>query len=211
MIIGFAGKMGAGKTTAAKKLLEWVGIEKGQMLSFADGLREVVSILTNKPAMELKKQEVKNEEYRNSGLTYGQILQKVGVQWREFNENIWVEKLEQKINKNKKYTFIDDVRFPNELEWIKKMGGKVYYIKNTGTKPEDKRDKNHISETALNEYKKNKKLIIIESNHKKEDLFLYEQLLYGLVTYWDKCIDLNDISEQVQKEMLKPLPFNLNI
>lgn len=50
----------------------------------------------------------------------------------------WVKKVEETVDKNKEngiVSIVTDVRFPNEIDYIQKMGGKVIHLTLTGTEP----------------------------------------------------------------------------
>lgn len=156
-IIGFAGKMGSGKTTASNLLHGYYKMNgtETRILSFANGVRDVVGLITGIPSSELKKTEIKNQKNKN-GKTYGQILQEVGTELRKIvGEDVWVDYLQNIMKKtSESIVFIDDVRFPNEVEMIRKNEkGKVIKLIRAVDNPNETRDPNHISETALDDYK----------------------------------------------------------
>jgi hypothetical protein len=64
-----------------------------------------------------------------------------------FGENFWVDYAMSQIPDGSKVV-IADIRFPNEAEAIKKLGGKVFRLERPGVKAAN----DHISEHALNDY-----------------------------------------------------------
>jgi hypothetical protein len=78
-------------------------------------------------------------------VTYGSHLR------RKINKQCWVEKVEAKILKMtdpNTTVFITDVRYRNEMEWIKNtMGGKNIYIKRDGVMPAN--DEETINDPTL--------------------------------------------------------------
>ena len=50
----------------------------------------------------------------------------------------WVKKVEKIINENQKnkiVSIVTDIRFPNEIEYIHKIGGKIIHLTMIGNKP----------------------------------------------------------------------------
>jgi len=89
---------------------------------------------------------------------YTAILQWFGTEvMRKKNPDHWVHVLNDKIEfDNPEIAIVTDVRFPNEAAWVKNHDGflvEVIRLNEDGTRYYDpNRDKNHISETALDEY-----------------------------------------------------------
>lgn len=90
------------------------------------------------------------------------IIRKYNPQWhikRTINE------IQEAIKRGNCLIAIDDVRFPNELNAIEEVGGKVFYVVRNHISQNE-----HISETALREDMFNSSLLI-ENNGTKEQLF----------------------------------------
>ena len=141
MIIGLHGKMGSGKSTVANEV---VGILKdhniqAEIKSFANPIYQLTSFIFQESVEEIKNN--KNAVIRPrsfSGLrSYRQLLQNIGMELRDLVDiDIWVDALFGKGNSkiledwtgNYKWWIIDDLRFINEFDRIKVMGGKVLKI-----------------------------------------------------------------------------------
>lgn len=85
-------------------------------------------------------------------ISYRQLLQVWGTEYRRAQrEDYWCEVGKQKILSTDGKVFIDDIRFPDEVEMIKNMGGIVIRIE----RPGDARiaTPDHPSETSLDGYK----------------------------------------------------------
>lgn len=57
---------------------------------------------------------------------------------RKINKNVWVERAKPMLDlarTTKLPLFLTDVRYENEIEWIKSEGGKIVYIEQNGIKP----------------------------------------------------------------------------
>ena len=150
ILIGLSGKIGSGKTTLANELAKEGFIKK----SFAENLRKVCGILGGFNPEESRTADEKNIMIDGWNMTRGAFLQYIGtdVMRREYAD-VWVMSLMNEIT-NIEYVVIDDVRFPNEYDAIKKRGGicirlsgDPQNIRTTST-----RDLTHISETALDTY-----------------------------------------------------------
>ena len=155
MIIGVCGDIGSGKDTLASVLIEKKGYTK---LSFAGSLKDAVSVIfgwdrdmlegLTKESREWR--ETKDEWWSNrlgiADLTPRWVLQNWGTELfrNHFHQDIWLACVENKINKmSNKNIVITDCRFPNEIETIKKLGGKVICVKRNSCK-----GGNHASDTA---------------------------------------------------------------
>jgi hypothetical protein len=159
-IIGVAGKAGSGKDTVGQIIRETSDPE-WQIKKFADGVKEVASILTGIPREEFEKEDVKQSdlgkewskynfisEPHEQSMTIRELLQKIGTDAiRNYvHHNAWVNCLMSKYNYEDLWV-ITDVRFPNEAEAIRNAGGVLIRIER-----DSPMKSNHISETALDSF-----------------------------------------------------------
>lgn len=192
-IIGFAGRKRCGKTMLAKYMKEEYDaniVTIANYLKFLccdlmnltyDELLEkkdngttfdivpddrwfnTIHAKTNIPIESLK------TELENVHITsIRQLLQVIGTDViRKFNNNWHVDKMVEEILEypDDKVVVIDDVRFPNEMEAIKKLGGEVFFI----VRPICNNVSNHISETSLHWQDFDDKHVIL--NIANEDVF----------------------------------------
>lgn len=80
-------------------------------------------------------------------LTFRQILQLWGTEYRRRQDpDYWVKRLEEKLHGLEKVV-IDDVRFPNEVEMIHRLGGRVIRIDRPGPA-----ESTHASEIELDSF-----------------------------------------------------------
>jgi len=103
-----------------------------------------------------------NNEY----LTSRQILQIFGTEiCRKIDPNCWVNGTISIIKKdNKKIAIIMDCRFPNEIEAINTIGGKtIRLLRSVAGKDE------HVSETVLDNYPRDKFNLIIDNRNMSVD------------------------------------------
>ena len=178
MIIGIAGKAQAGKDTTAMMLqvlltnpdFTWRMYETDvyfawdhSVVHYADLLKEISQEMLDMPFDDFNSQEVKQQYLDWLGMTVREFLQKLGTAVRkEIDPDFWVKALFNTYHNGN--VIIADVRFPNEAEAIKERGGKLIRIERPGAGAG-----NHISETALDDYKGWD--IVIDNVGTLEDLF----------------------------------------
>ena len=157
MIIGIAGKQGAGKDTSAEYLQTKYGYG---IYSFADPIYEsLLALFPNsvlhlwhnnigvKSHMELEKYKRQFKETELYDDVYGRdLLQLIGTEvFRTIDVNFWV-KLCHTNTCMIKDLVIPDVRYPEEAYYIKNVrGGILIYLVNPNT-PEQ-HNSNHLSES----------------------------------------------------------------
>jgi hypothetical protein len=174
MIIGVCGDIGSGKDTLASVLIEEKGYTK---LSFASSLKDAVSAIFGWDREMLEGLTKESREWRETVdkwwskrldipcLTPRWVLQNWGTELfrNNFHQDIWLASVENKINKmDNKNIVITDCRFPNEIETIRKLGGKVICIKRDSCK-----GGHHASDIA---WKNAVFDIVIENNGTLEEL-----------------------------------------
>lgn len=79
-----------------------------------------------------------------------EFLQRLGVACRDqIGPDVWVDALARRLQAHPSARYvITDVRFPNEAEFIRSLGGALWRIQRPGTGPAN----GHSSEVALDEY-----------------------------------------------------------
>lgn len=146
MIIGICGLIGSGKGTVADILIDEQGFKK---VSFADSLKDSVATVFNWPRHLLEGDTPESREWREKidvwwanrlgipHLSPRWVLQYWGtdVCRNGFHQDIWIASLERKILSEPGNYVIPDTRFPNEIEMIQRLGGKVWRVKR-GEDPE---------------------------------------------------------------------------
>lgn len=167
-IIGIAGNARSGKDTVGKnfvKILKDQGI-KAKTFSFAYELKKSVDSFL-KEQIGISAFTENNEEKA--------LIRPFLVFWgtdimRKINNNIWVDKLEDSLY-NDHVNIITDLRFVNELEWIKKNKGLSVLVKRDGVEPAndyEEENNNQISQLADSNFHmgnfKDQKLIELMAN-----------------------------------------------
>ena len=135
MIFGISGYIGCGKGTVAEQLTNKYGFRQD---SFAKNLKDACAVLFDWPRHLMEGDTKESREWREQPDKWWAAklgipdfsprlsLQLVGTNSlrNHFNENIWMLTLENRYRKNpEQHVVISDVRFPNELKFIKEMGG----------------------------------------------------------------------------------------
>jgi hypothetical protein len=138
MLVGVLGLIGSGKGTVGE-ILQEVGFHQ---LSFASGLKDVTANMFNWPRNLLEGDTDESRLFRETpdkfwskrmgkDFTPRLALQLMGTEVGRniFHPDFWVIKVENEIKTKKGNRVITDVRFENEIECIKKMGGVLIEIK----------------------------------------------------------------------------------
>ena len=137
MLIGLLGFQSAGKGTAGDVLASDYAFQKQE---FADPLKDAVSIIFNWPRHLLSGDTEESRIFREKvdddwSLRLGYVvtprnmLQKMGTEAGRnvFGDDLWVQSLDSRIDMTKN-NVITDVRFPNEIKWIRSKGGFVIRV-----------------------------------------------------------------------------------
>ena len=146
MIIGICGLISCGKGTVADILVDDHSFEK---ISFADKLKDAVSLMFDWPRDMLEGETPDSRYWREQEDTFWTketgrsvtprlVLQEFGTDCMRngFYDGIWVSMVKQKIINNPNTEFvIPDVRFRNEQNVIRELGGEVWQVKR-GADPE---------------------------------------------------------------------------
>jgi len=149
MIIGFAGKKGSGKSTAAGFLVE-LGFVR---YSFADPIREMLSSLLSDLGLsadeKLEAMQRKEEVIHPIGVSFRHLAQTLGTEWGRqlVDHDVWIKcqacRLENRWPEAR--IVYDDIRFENEAALIRAYGGRIVHIRRSGL-PEDD---HHASEVGI--------------------------------------------------------------
>lgn len=127
-LIAFTGLAQAGKTTAADLFCR-VGFEK---FSFATPLKQMLRVLTDAVDKDSRPPEL-------CGKTLREALQTLGTDWARnmIGPDIWVQVARSRLaamlaRPDIRGVVCDDVRFPNEAELIRELGGVVVLVSRPG-------------------------------------------------------------------------------
>ena len=104
--VAFSGAMGTGKDTAVNYFISKVG---GTRISFAGPLYDIMNYAQKICGFPQEKDR--------------EFLQWVGTDWgRKREDGVWIRIALEKANNEPGNTFVSDLRFPNELDALKKHG-----------------------------------------------------------------------------------------
>ena len=106
MNIGICGKAGTGKSAVANHIVRTYGYKR---YAIADEVKRI--------AMRLFKMKEKDRK----------LLQDIGFKMREIRPTVWIDFLIDQI-RGKDKIVVDDIRYPNECEALKKEGFKMIRV-----------------------------------------------------------------------------------
>lgn len=133
ILIGFCGLAGAGKSTAAQRLIGRHGFVRHR---FAGPLKDMLRTLG------LSEEQVDGGMKETpcallGGKTPRWAMQALGTEWGRMciDEGIWIRAWAARAEASQQPVVVDDVRFPNEVDAIKKRGGYLVRIVGRGEAP----------------------------------------------------------------------------
>jgi hypothetical protein len=136
LIIGLTGLARCGKDTFCSYAISYLNSknQNGVRLAFADALKkDVDDFLTEKLGISAFTEITAEKEIIRPMLTtWGTEIM------RKQDDLHWVKKVEEEINVNKSkniVSIVTDIRFPNEINYIHKIGGKVIHLTMNGNVP----------------------------------------------------------------------------
>lgn len=152
-LIGIAAsRAGSGKSTVANALIQKADFVH---VPFAGPLKRIgTAVLVEAGFSEIEARRFlyhdKHSEIPGLGVTGRHLLQTLGTDWgrRQINPTIWRDLWARQVNTLRKQAWrearecrivVDDVRFPNEAELIRKMGGFNWLIERPRTREESLR------------------------------------------------------------------------
>lgn len=129
-IIGLSGKAKSGKSTVAGRLMTTHGFCE---LAFVDTLKDVAAQVFGF-SFQQTHGGLKEVEDPFWGVTPRRVMQVIGTEiCRSLHPDVWVRALMRQVQARASTgslsIAISDVRFPNEVEAIKSMGGQVWRVK----------------------------------------------------------------------------------
>lgn len=149
LIVGLAGRKGVGKTSAGM-FLERHGFVR---FSFAERLK-----ILSKQMFEFTENDLngtgKEKKFRSYEWTPREFMEKYGEFMRYWDTNYWLGSLMNRIVFGKETKIvIDDIRYPNEADGIRKLDGVLIQILRYEHQNPYKLDTESVSENSLNNYK----------------------------------------------------------
>jgi len=141
---------GSGKSTVANMTWDF------KKISFASPMREfcanLLSALGHDGVVLLRDRDKKEEKIAEIGVSPRQMMQTLGTEWGRscIHPELWIMVAAGAVEQQRKLgrdVVIDDVRFPNEAEMIRRLGGELWLVDRPGVVYEG----GHSSEGALHD------------------------------------------------------------
>lgn len=151
MIIGLSGYARSGKDTVAEFLIEEYDFKR---VAFADTIRDILYAMNPSIGSQGLKEMVDNYgwDVAKANGEVRALLQTLGVSARTFmGDGVWISAAVRKMLDAETNYVIPDVRFTNEADMIKRIGGHVWRVNRPGVGPIN----DHVSENQLDNYKFN--------------------------------------------------------
>lgn len=135
-----------GKTMLSEMIGEMIFKNVCQRLSFAAPMRAMVRALFKSAGMDMDKvyEKGKNAELPLYKTSIRHIMQTLGTEWgrRCINENLWCDIAEENINASPIPVVVDDLRFQNEYEMLRRHGAFIVQIVRPGYTKESEHQSN---------------------------------------------------------------------
>jgi hypothetical protein len=151
IIIGVTGFARSGKDTFFQESSRLLSKAKCHRYAFADALKEESDdFLKKHVGISAFTEEAEDKELiRPFLVTYGTHLR------RKLDPSCWIKKVEQAIEDNHKSSrnniiFITDVRFENEAQWVKSIGGIITKVTREGVKAANQDE--HVQSALIEKY-----------------------------------------------------------
>ncbi len=168
-LIGLAGWAKSGKDTIADYLVREHGYRR---VSFADPMREallrldpLIPMMTGHMRLSSAVRLMGWEDLKRESPEVRELLQRFGTEVgrQMFDQDFWVKLALSSILPGEKIVF-SDVRYKNEAESIRKLGGVIFKVVRDGVAPAN----NHSSEHDLADYEFD---AVVHNNGTIEDLW----------------------------------------
>jgi hypothetical protein len=121
-LIGLVGYSGSGKDSLAEELCRFGGYTR---YAFADSLKALLLATDRTYGDSIERLE----DWKRRGLhDTREKLQRLGQTLRDFDDDFWVKSMPAILADR---AIITDIRYDNELDWVKKRGGTVVAMADT--------------------------------------------------------------------------------
>lgn len=151
ILIGLTGRAGSGKDTAADALVEQFGFVK---MAFAAPLKRTASVLFNLPECYFHDRDLKEKPLEDwDNLSPRHMLQLLGTESvrNVFGDNFWIKRWISEYGQMTCDTnvVVTDVRYNNEAEAIRSLGGVIIHVRRPGENGLDSSAGSHSSEKGV--------------------------------------------------------------
>lgn len=174
MLIGIAGKAGAGKDTLG---LHIGGTYNYYTASLASPIKGMLSFGLDWNYDKWSDREWKETVDPLFGFSPREAAQKLGTEWRDIidpSKIVWCKILEKVCGDKLNKTVVCDIRFPHEQDWIHSHGGQIVYINR-----DVEAVSTHVSETSLDMSKVD---FSLDNNRTPAEMFAdFDYIIGGLL------------------------------
>ena len=137
MIIGIAGYSKVGKDTLCERLQNY------ERHAFADVLKQQVTTMLKQVGIEVDLWGEDKEKWRDMLVFWGRKMRSIDIDY-------WVKQLYMRTGQDtEKRICITDVRYPNEVRWIKSKGGIVIGLERPGYGPANEEEAISLREVRI--------------------------------------------------------------
>ena len=157
-LIGITGYARSGKDTIGEILVREHHYVR---FAFADPIKEMIQAMLEMSADDLE--ACKDEVLQDLGVTPRHLMQTLGTEWGRdtIDKELWINLLKRKIILQadlhpEKNIVVTDVRFPEEAEMIRSLGGSIWKVRRDLPGLEDCA---HESESYIDTYEVDEELI----------------------------------------------------
>jgi len=213
MIIGICGLIGSGKGTVADYLVDEQGFTK---ISFADRLKDGVATVFGWDREMLEGDTEESRDWREkvdpywstetgNPITPRLILKLFGTDCmrKGFFDGIWVSLIKKQLLENPTGKFvIPDVRFENEADMIKSVGGKIWQVKR-GDDPEWWNTAQHQMR-QVNSNKGAKNIVVAHKMEEKYPEIHISEWAWANIDF-DATLENNSTVERLKNQVLNHL------
>lgn len=145
-LIGLTGLPRSGKDTAAEYL---VRVEGYTRRAFATPLKEAAALLLNREVYEMEGQHGfdREAELPEWGFSTRWFLQRFGTECmrNQIDQDFWIKRMRSSLRDGGSFV-ITDVRFQNEADMIRELGGHILEI----SRPKSAIGSSHVSDAGVN-------------------------------------------------------------
>lgn len=139
-IIGLSGYKGSGKDTVARIITgRFPALSGWHRIAFADAVREAVAAMYGFTMRQMLDPVLKERVDDFWGVSPREALRSVGMERRAVRNDFWLMALERRMSEIMRRSMlpvkgfvIPDVRFENELDFVRDHGGKTWVIHRPG-------------------------------------------------------------------------------
>jgi hypothetical protein len=159
-VIGLSGVKGVGKSTFAHQI-------GGEVISLASPIKKMLEVIV--PKIFIYEEKERDIPGFPKGVNARLLMQTLGTEWgRNHYPEIWINFVEEKIAEAQgrwKVTdcysqriIVDDIRFKNEADMIRRNKGEVWRLKRAGVETND----SHVSEAGVPDELVDKEILLDE-------------------------------------------------